>query len=381
MARRGKNIRKRKDGRWEGRYMIYDPKTGKGTSYSVYARSYTEVKEKLWVGRCAAGVADRMPIWENNGEDGITLEVAVLGWLEQIRQTRKYSTFCKYKLLCGKHLVARFGNVPLDEMDMAGAKALLEACLVHGDSASLQKSICCVLGQVLAYAKKQYHVGPGECPKPGVRAGRGPVGVLDHTEQAKLLRYLYRRMDRYRLGVLLSMSTGLRLGELCGLKWEDVDLEGKVLHVKCTVQRLFVEGKESRTALVEGEPKSEFSRREIPLSEEMIRLLGKYYGEGEYVVKGKGPMDPRTYQKRFQKYLEEAGIGKRNFHILRHTFATNCIAGGGDVKSLSEMMGHSDVKITLEKYVHPGIEIKREQMNSLSTIYGQYLGQGKEENG
>ena len=200
--------------------------------------------------------------------------------------------------------------------------------------------------------------------------------TFNQAEQMKLLQYLYEEMDIYKLGILLCISTGLRLGEICALKWEDVDLRGKLLYVNATVQRIAVKGYESRTVLLEGEPKSIFSKREIPLSEEMMKLLFSYYDNSKiYVINEDRPMEPRTYQNKFQKYLEHAGIGKKNFHALRHTFATNCINSGTDIKSLSEILGHSDVRITLNRYVHHTMETKRRHMNSLSVIYGQYLGQ------
>ena len=137
-----------------------------------------------------------------------------------------------------------------------------------------------------------------------------------------------------------------------------------------------VEGYETKTILLEGAPKSNFSRREIPMSDEVAKLLLFYHrGDDEYVIQGKKPMEPRTYQNKFQKYLQSAGIKRKNFHTLRHTFATNCINNGVDVKSLSEILGHSDVKITLNRYVHPTAEVKRGHMNSLSVIYGQLMGQ------
>jgi len=127
---------------------------------------------------------------------------------------------------------------------------------------------------------------------------------------------------------------------------------------------------------LEGEPKSIFSKREIPLADEVVKLLLPYCNGAErYVIHGNKPMEPRTYQNKFQKYLQMAGIERKNFHILRHTFATNCINSGIDIKSLSEILGHSDVKITLNCYVHPTIETKRQYINSLSVIYGQYMSQ------
>ncbi|MBD5521775.1 MAG: site-specific integrase [Lachnospiraceae bacterium] len=191
----------------------------------------------------------------------------------------------------------------------------------------------------------------------------------------KLLQYLYEEMDIYKLEIIICISTGLRLGEICALKWNDIDLQGGLLHVNTTVQRIAMNGYNTRTILLEGEPKSIFSKREIPLSDEITKLLFSYHNVGEtYVINRNKPMEPRTYQNKFQKYLRLADIQKKNFHSLRHTFATNCISSGMDIKSLSEILGHSDVRITLDRYIHPTVETKRYHMNSLSEIYGQYMG-------
>ena len=205
--------------------------------------------------------------------------------------------------------------------------------------------------------------------------GSKPVEILNHTEQATLFRFLHHNMCRYKLGVIICFSTGLRLGEICALKWSDIDIDEKLLRVNRTVQRIAVPGQDTKTSLLEGTPKSIFSQREIPLSDDLIDLLFPFYGKGEYVVGIRKPVEPRNYQYHFRKFLSASGIGKKNFHITRHTFATNCINNGTDVKSLSEILGHSDVSITLNRYVHPTLATKRQHMNSLSSIYGQFLGQ------
>ena len=117
--------------------------------------------------------------------------------------------------------------------------------------------------------------------------------------------------------------------------------------------------------LLELEPKSEYSRREIPLSSAVLELLLRFPSDKEYIFGGDKPVEPRTMQNRFKKLLQAAGLPERNFHILRHTFATNCIEGGTDVKSLSEILGHSDVKITLNRYVHPSMDTKRKHLDIL----------------
>ena len=145
--------------------------------------------------------------------------------------------------------------------------------------------------------------------------------------------------------------------------------------VNRTVQRIAVNGCRTKTVLMETEPKSENSRRTIPLTAEMAGLLARLDTGRPYVFGGEKALEPRTMQYRFGKILKESVIDNRNFHTLRHTFATNCVENGMDVKSLSELLGHSDVKITLNRYVHPTMDSKRKQIDSLSDFYGQICGQ------
>lgn len=173
----------------------------------------------------------------------------------------------------------------------------------------------------------------------------------------------------------MCLFTGLRLGEICALKWSDIDLENRILTVNSTVQRLYTEGYKTMTALIETMPKSECSRREIPLSDTALEIFASFTTDTKYVFGGDKPLEPRTLQYQFKKILKDAKLPDKNFHILRHTFSTNCIEGGTDVKSLSEMLGHSDVQITLNRYVHPSMDTKRQYMNDLSKFYGQICGQ------
>ncbi|GFI46524.1 tyrosine recombinase XerD [Lachnospiraceae bacterium] len=374
MARRGENIRKRKDGRWEGRYTLPDGESGRNVSHSVYARTYREAKDKLSEARKevesirAKRAAPGEVLWGTAAEE----------WLASVEGRKKYATYMKYRSVYEKHIKKTLGNIPLSLVDENTLARVFGEKGKNPMSDSIGRSISCVLGQIIAYASAHYYT---EMPRYSFRKPKGANShgqALNQTEQAKLLQCLYEGMDIHKLGILLCISTGLRLGEVCSLKWQDVDLERQVLHVNRTVQRIAVDGQRKKTTLLEGEPKSIFSRREIPLSDEIVKLLTPYQDiEEGYVFNGSRPMEPRTYQNKFQRYLKDAGIDKKNFHILRHTFATNCINNGADVKSLSEILGHSDVKITLNRYVHPTIETKRRHMNSLSAIYGQYVGQKK----
>ena len=376
MARRGENIRKRKDGRWEGRYYALNAQTGNHVLRSVYARTYKEVKEKLYAARqCAettgSGQASGSTICFNRAAEE---------WLAVVEKEKKYATYTKYRIVYEAHIKSKLGACSFEEISSETIAEVFRSDGPKPFSNSLQKSIACVLNQIIAYGASRHEMRPPaySCPAPRRREMAGRVEILNQYEQASLFRCLYDEMDIYKFGIVLCISTGLRLGEICSLKWADIDFKGKMLRINSTVQRIAVEGREKRTALLEGEPKSIFSKREIPLSDEIIKLLSRYHGsagERGYVINSDRPMEPRTYQNKFQNYLRAAGVKKKNFHALRHTFATNCVSSGVDIKSLSEILGHSDVKITLNLYVHPTLETKRQHMNSISAIYGQFVGQ------
>lgn len=350
MARHGENIRKRKDGRWEGRFPVYDEEKGKKVYHSVYAQTYEEVRRRLAAQKspladAALGTEDSICPYN------IRLSVAAEGWLEEIKRNRKSSTYIKYSAVYSNHIKPALGHVVLSEItDM-----LVDEKIPDHLSDSVRKSIYCVLNQILKYASKKYSLSTPMLKKTSVSRNK-TVRTLTQTEQKKLICALYQQMDFFKRAVLVCLFTGLRLGELCALKWSDIDFENGVLTVNRTVQRLYAEGNKTMTMLVETAPKSEYSRREIPLPDSVLRLLSDSENNKEYVFGGNRPLEPRTLQYQFKKILKDADLPDKNFHILRHTFSTNCIEGGTDVKSLSEMLGHSDVQITLNRYVHPSMD-------------------------
>ena len=180
---------------------------------------------------------------------------------------------------------------------------------------------------------------------------------------------LLTNMDLTKLGIMIALYTGVRIGELCGLKWSDIDLNVKTIRIDRTVQRIRVNGKANRTELIVSTPKSHTSVRTIPITEFLVRILKvfKLSSTDTFVIMGNAKLpDPRTMQYRFKTLLTKIGLRTLNFHSLRHLFATNCIELGFDVKTLSEILGHSSVEITLNRYVHSSIERKRQCMDMLS---------------
>lgn len=372
MPRKGENIRRRSDGRWEGRYCTIDGNTGKKQYHSIYARTYRNVKEKLITIKYAqleAQAAFSGSSAETEESFGYLADM----WLQDVRENSKYSTYVKYRQTYEKHIKAAMGDMRITSITPEMIKDTIKAREISSES--LIRSIYCVVNQVIVFAQNNNIAVTATVKRDRTARSTKPVEILKYAEQVRLFEVLYSDMDRYKFGILLCLSTGLRLGEICALKWSDIDVNGQLLYVNRTVQRIAVEDGSSKTKLLESEPKSIFSKRLIPLSDEITRLTQEFYTDGEYVISKDKPTEPRTYQNHFHKLLCQADIPEYNFHTLRHTFATNCMDSGADIKSLSEMLGHSSVNITLNRYVHPSVQTKRQHLNTLSAIYGQYLGQ------
>ena len=188
----------------------------------------------------------------------------------------------------------------------------------------------------------------------------------------KLSDYLRNNLNLYNLGILVCLYTGFRIGEICALKWGNVSFQEKVIYVHQTMQRLQCsESGESKTQIIISNPKSNSSVRKIPIPDELFNLIDQYtFPENAYFLTGtsKQYVEPRNMQNKFKKAIKECGIENANFHALRHTFATRCVELGFDIKSLSEILGHSSVNITLNRYVHPSMELKQQNMNKLSEL-------------
>lgn len=370
MGRHGENIRKRKDGRWEGRFKEYSIEKNKIIYRSVYASSYDEVKRKLATQKktCDNNLSDAQP---GACTTSVLFETAAKAWLESVASSRKYSTFVKYQTIYSKHLADTIGSYDVTKITVA----LINEKISESASESLVKSIFCVVNQVFAFAGNQYAVAVSKLKRDAMKRKKKPVEVLSQEEQARLLSCIHRAINKFKVSIFLCLCTGLRLGEVCVLKWSDIDFTYKLITVSRTVQRIAVCGTTSKTILMETSPKSECSKRQIPISRHMLTLLSQFRNDKEYVFGGDKPLEPRTLQYRFKKYLREAEISDHNFHVLRHTFATNCVEKGTDAKSLSEMLGHADVRITLNRYVHPSMDVKRRHLDSLERFYGQIVGQ------
>lgn len=370
MGRHGENIRHRKsDDRWEGRYKVYHEEKRRYVYRSVYGHTYAEVREKLTIKQLTN--KEIISGGDPDGTDSTALfSQAANEWLGLIREKCKYSTYIKYDTVYRTHLAALLGDCPLSDI----TDIQLQAELPDDLSENLQKSIYCVANQILRYANTHYQISVPMLTRIPVHAEKKSIETLSAAEQARLFDCIYTDMDKYKIAISLSLCLGLRLGEICALQWTDIDFTNKTITINHTVQRISaieITAEVARTNLLEGDPKSDYSRRIIPVSGELLQMLDQIHNDQPYIFGNEKPLEPRTMQYQFKRILKEALISDRNFHILRHTFATNCIEKGIDVKTLSEILGHSDVKITLNRYVHPTMDAKRLQLEQLIRFYNQ----------
>ena len=381
MARHGENIRKRKDGRWEARYQIFNAEKSRKIYHSVYGRSYEEVKEKRFYAiQTAWKKRDFRMGNPSEGDNMLCTQIqfsqAAAEWLEEVSGKRKHSTYVKYRNVYNTHLKKILGScllsgIPNHDLQKKISDYLSEEYL----SDSIRKSICCIANQILAFASNKYSVCSFLLKRCAAKSVKKPIETFSKAEQSQLLTCIYNRPDKRKIALLLCLYTGMRLGELCALKWTDFDFQDMTVIINRTVQRITAKGYMTKTILMETGPKSKCSNRTIPLVDEILKLLEMIKGKQPYVFGGDRPLEPRTMQYQFKRILKEAGVDTRNFHILRHTFATNCVESGMDVKALSVILGHSDVKITLNRYVHPTMDSKRRQIGLLPDFYGQIRGQ------
>ena len=204
-----------------------------------------------------------------------------------------------------------------------------------------------------------------------IKKDRKETRVFSSEEEKKLIEHLSGRGDLTALGILLALFSGIRLGELCALKWDDINLTEKTIHICRNLQRVQIPNATGRkTELRITTPKTASSVRVIPIHEGLLEQIRPYYKPGKYILTGTDKfVDPRTMQNRFKKILAESGIEDAGFHCLRHSFATRGVELGFDPKSLSEMLGHSSVNTTFNRYVHPTMTLKADNIRLLSNAY------------
>lgn len=364
MARRGENIYQRKDGLWEARYVKSIDINGKKKYASVYGHSYREAKVKRQDALDNI-LMNQKPISFRN----ITINELVEEWLLINRSRLKLSTYQRYCGYCKNHITPSIGNAKALHFTPLAIRQYSLSLLEKGLSAQTVNAILIFTHSVVKYGHNQYGL-----PLPEFKyfqTEQKEMRVLSQEEQHRLVEYLKKDMDIYKLGVLIALYTGVRIGELCALRWGD--LENDCLRIRRTILRLQKENAKG-TELIVGPPKTKKSIRVIPVLSSLkqyIAIFDGVHSPDDYLISNqKNPQtEPRIMQYKFQKYMKDLDIRGASFHTLRHTFATRAVEAGMDVKSLSEMLGHSGVQTTLNRYVHSSLSHKRANVEKLTSFF------------
>ena len=376
MSRHGENIWKRKDGRWEARYIKGRNTDGKTIYGSVYAKTYAEVRRKR---EDAVSRLKEKPFIVYSEK---TLGFVIEEYLNYHKSEIKFSTYVRYVEIANRYLIPDLGSNSISEFSKADGNSYIKELLSNGKSEGIGlapktvKDIISVLKLVLKYAEEKKYISSAPIDLSIPRQGRSQIQIFAPNQRKRLEAFVCSTSDPYKFGVYLCLYTGLRIGEVCALQWKDIDCVNSIISVNKTILR--VRNVENTTAqktqILINSPKTPSSERLIPIPESLRKMLQEMKEESAplentYMLTGRGKfIEPRNYYERYKRYLRSCNLEGYNFHALRHTFATRCIEAGIDPKVLSEILGHASVQITLDKYVHPSFETKKISLERLFTV-------------
>ena len=363
MARHGENIYKRKDGRWEGRYIKGYDANGKSISGYVYGKTYKEAKEKLTYAKVNAKEKIKR----------ISSDMTVSDWFDKWLDSQKRikrSSYTTYSSNINKHIKKKLGKIKLKMLTDEHIQNFIDDLSKELAAKSVSSVFSILrLGLTDAYEKKLSVELCRKIKLPKVK--RKEVKVFTKIEQKTIEQYIEQSDFPNDIGILICFYTGIRIGELCALDLNrDIDLKRGVISIQHTLYRVKTEKGKKKTELRISAPKSESSIREIPLPKFLIvKLSAIENGSGFLIQKNGKFIEPNVYARRYKKILEELDIPYRKFHATRHTFATRALEIGMDIKTLSEILGHSSPTVTLNLYSHSLPEHKKKEMDRLGKLY------------
>ncbi len=281
-------------------------------------------------------------------------------WLKD-KKNIKVQSYQKYERLIEQFLKKDLGNIYIEKIKNSNILNFFNYHKDIGTSISTQKTLIYIIKSSLEYAYNKKMCKYIDLKELKIKSKNKTIYILSKEEQLKLELYLKEKINIRKVCLLLCLYTGLRIGEVCGLKWEDIDFNNKSLIVKRTIQRIKNKDSNKKTLLIESTPKSDSSYRIVPIPDFLIILLQKFKEKNEYFIlsKSKNLYDPRLFEYFYKRVMKNCNINYINFHTLRHTFATRSIESKMDIKTLSEILGHSSIEITLKLYVHPSYEAKK----------------------
>ena len=293
-------------------------------------------------------------------------EVVTEEWLKYKKNTVKKSTYYNYSYSVAKYLYPSFAGKNITKIK--NYNNFIEE-LSDTLSPKTVRDIVTKLKEIINFYEEEHNTKLNIKKMSLPKMNKKEIQILSNKEKQKLEKYCIQQNDLKSLGILICLNTGLRVGEVCALRWENVDFETRRIHVEKTIERIYSkEG--NKTIVIIDTPKSMTSIRTIPINSKLYNILKQMRGKckkTDFVLTGLSDhyVEPRNYQYNFKEILKKSKIKRYKFHTLRHTFATNCIEAGMDIKSLSEILGHADVSITLNIYVHSSDKTKRKYLEKI----------------
>lgn len=363
MARHGENIYLRKDGRYEGRYVIGRKPNGQTAFGYIYGKKYSDVKIRLSIAK--GDYAKKGNTTMTVHSDG-SVSAWMRLWLEHYAKPGiKESTLGIYTQQVEKHIIPIIGNVKMREVTKDTLRILYQTIQEKGGSIRTAQNICRRFRSSLLVAQDENFICTVPAlPFKNITSQKKAPRYLSDSEQ-ELLESTLEKDSAKDCAVLLGIYTGMRIGECCALKWGDIDFNEHEITVSHTFQRISSSNSNQKTSLLYTSPKSDNATRKIPmtksLEETLLHLKGQTKAYDSCFVFGSylKPIEPRTLQYHMKKLEQHTHLTGLHFHTLRHTFATRCLEMQIDIKTLSELLGHSSAQITLDWYCHSSRDRKR----------------------
>ena len=309
---------------------------------------------------------------QNYETQNISFAMALDMWLLSNKVHIKHSTFDKYSYIIERHIIPTLGDFPISTLNAVKINEFLNDKLNSGGiesgeplAPSYVGTMSLIISSTIQFAANENYCAQLKNPIFKPTNNTSNFHILERKDCLRLTNHIAQETDETGLGILLALYMGLRIGEVCALKWDDIDFRKNLIWVHSTVSRV---KNGDKTEYIVDTPKTKSSIRLIPIPKKITGFIKEIYSQrkSDYVISDKQTfVIPRSFEYRYHKTLKQLGIESINFHSLRHTFATNCIANGMDVKSLSEILGHANTNTTMQIYVHPSMDVKRKQINKV----------------
>lgn len=357
------SIHARKERRFEIRYHYGYKADGTSNYQSVYGNSRNEVL-RIYNNVINTFIQKKDLLIFDKTYVGYTIN----SWLNFVKIKNKKSTYSNYQYIVSARIIPRFAKIKKETLSIEHITAFITDLFMEGLREKTVKDILIILQQILKFGNIEINFPMPKIPKREIQ-------IFQKEEQAQLEKELLKNRNPQTFGIYLCLYTGLRIGELCALQWKNIDLNKRKIKVQKTLIRIKNPEKEEKrkTMIILDDPKSLSSIREIPLPNFLIPILHELKQNHTchtYLLSGTEKwIETRTYFNQYKKILKKLDLQNYSFHALRHTFATRCIENGCDPKTLSEILGHASVQITLERYVHPNYENKVRVINQLKPLY------------